>query len=186
MSQAGIEVTLDEAEYRHIIEALHHASHSDLKRIAHAAGLALQAVTSEAFVKQADPATGEKWKALKNPRGELSKKPGSTTPILTDRGTLKKSIMFNAFDDGSVIIGSNLVYAGIHQTGGKTKAHAIKPRNAGVKALRFNGRFFKSVKHPGSTIPARPFLGVPKGFQESFFEDPAIKKLLGIAIGAEV
>lgn len=185
MSKAAIEVRFDDdAEYQNIIDALHRASQCDLKRIAQAAGLALQAVTAEAFEKQEDPVHGDKWQALKAARGPLAAKHGSKTPILNDRGTLKKSITFNAFDDGSVILGSTLVYAGIHQKGGKTKAHTIKPRNAGVKALRFNGRFFKSVKHPGSAIPARPFLGVPKGFQESFFCDPAIKKLLGIAIGA--
>lgn len=179
MSKAAIEVRFDDdAEYRNIIDALHRASHCDLKRIAQAAGLALEAVTAEAFKKQEDPVRGDKWEALRKARGPLAAKPGSKTPILNDRGTLKKSITFHAFDDGSVIIGSNLVYAGIHQTGGKTKAHAIKPRNARGKALRFNGRFFKSVKHPGSAIPARPFLGVPKDFQESFFSDPAIKKLL--------
>ena len=185
MSQAGIEVNLDDAEYRNIIDALHRASHCDLKRIAQAAGLALQAVTAEAFKKQEDPVRGDKWEALKAARGPLAARPGSKTPILNDRGTLKKSITFHAFDDGSVIIGSTLQYSKIHQQGGVTKAHTIKPHNAGVKALRFNGRFFKSVKHPGSKIPARPFLGVPKDFQESFFSDPAIKKLLGIAIGEE-
>lgn len=172
MSKAGMEVRLDDAEYRNIIEALDRASHCNLKRIAQAAGLALEAVTAEAFKKQEDPVRGDKWEALKTARGPLAAKPGSKTPILTDRGTLKKSITFNAFDDGSVIIGSSLVYSKIHQMGGKTKAHTIKRGNA-------------LVKHPGSKIPARPFLGVPKNFQERFFADPAIKKLLGIAIGAE-
>lgn len=173
MSKAAIEVRFDDdAEYRNIIDALHRASHCDLKRIAQAAGLALQAVTAEAFEKQEDPVRKDKWEALRKARGPLAAKPGSKTPILNDRGTLKKSITFHAFDDGSVIIGSNLVYAGIHQTGGKTKAHTIKRGNA-------------VIQHPGSKIPPRPFLGVPKDFQESFFSDPAIKKLLGIAIGAE-
>jgi phage gpG-like protein len=82
-----------------------------------------------------------------------------------------------------LIIGSNLIYAAIHQWGGKTKAHEIRARHA--KALRFNGRFFKSVKHPGSEIPARPFLGVPDGFEDTFFSDPKIREVLGIAVGGD-
>lgn len=182
MAGAGVEVRMDEKEYQTIVDALHRASGPDLKRIAHAAGLALQAVTQEAFKNETSP-EGKGWEKLKFPRGSGAKKPGSTGPILHDRGTLKKSITFNAFDDGSVIIGSNLVYAAIHQWGGKTRAHEIRARHG--NALHFNGKFFKSVKHPGSDIPPRPFLGVPDGFQESFFADPAIKKVLGIAVGAE-
>ena len=85
MSKAGMEVRLDDAEYRNIIEALDRASHCNLKRIAQAAGLALEAVTAEAFKKQEDPVRGDKWEALKTARGPLAAKPGSKTPILTER-----------------------------------------------------------------------------------------------------
>jgi len=55
--------------------------------------------------------------------------------------------------------GTNVVYAGIHQFGGRTAAHVIKARRA--KALYIPGiGFRKSVRHPGSNIPARPFLGL--------------------------
>ena len=51
-------------------------------------------------------------------------------------------------------------YARIHELGGKTSAHEIVPRNK--KALRFfvggQAVFSKRVHHPGSLIPARPFL----------------------------
>jgi phage gpG-like protein len=54
-------------------------------------------------------------------------------------------------------IGSNVEYMGIHEFGGQTRPHLIKARNG--KSLRFQmaGRevFVKSVKHPGSKIPAR-------------------------------
>jgi phage virion morphogenesis protein len=180
MAGAGVEVQFD-GDYQKIIDALQKASAPNLRSIAHAGGQALHNVSMEAFQKQADPATGSKWEALKNPRGPLAKSPGSTSPVLTDRGTLRKSISFNAFPDGSVIIGSNLVYAGIHQEGGQTKAHDIKPRNR--KALKFLGIYRKLVHHPGSKIPARPFLGVPKDFERDFFDDPKIKTLLGLAGG---
>jgi phage gpG-like protein len=66
----------------------------------------------------------------------------------------------NTFPDGSAVAGSNMVYARIHQEGGRTKAHDIKPRNA--KAPRFNGICRRLVHHPGPEIPARPCPGVPK------------------------
>jgi phage gpG-like protein len=168
---ASVEVRFD-GEYQKIIDALQKASAPALQRIAHAGGLALHNVSKEAFQKQADPATGAKWAPRKNP---------SDKPLLVNRGTLRRSISFNAFPDGSVIIGSNLIYARIHQEGGQTKAHDIKPRS--MKALRFNGIFRKLVKHPGSKIPARPFLGVPKDFERQFFDDPKIQGLLGMAAG---
>jgi phage gpG-like protein len=179
MAGAGIEVTLD-SEYQKIIDALKKASAPNLQRIAHSAGKALKEIDQAAFVKSADPATGAKWAPLKNPRGPLAKKPGSTSPVLYDRGTLRKSISFNAFPDGSVIIGSNMVYSRIHQEGGKTGAHVIKPRHK--KALAFKGIVRRLIKHPGSDIPARPFLGVPEDFERRFFDDPAIKELLGMAV----
>ena len=65
--------------------------------------------------------------------------------------------------DGSVsgTIGSQGVpYAAIHEFGGTTRPHDIYPRNK--KSLRFMGSqgetFARFVKHPGSKIPARPFI----------------------------
>lgn len=53
-------------------------------------------------------------------------------------------------------VGTNEPYARIHQLGGKTRPHVIRAKNK--KALAFGGRVVKSVNHPGSDIPARPFL----------------------------
>jgi len=170
MAGAGIGVTLD-SEYDNIIAALHRASMPALQAIARSGGLALQKVSKEAFAKEANPATGEKWA----PRKDTSIK----RPLLEQRGILKKSISFHAFPDGSVIIGSNLVYARIHQEGGKTSPHVIKARN--MKALSFLGICRKLVHHPGSDIPSRPYLGVPEDFEREFFDDPAIKDALGMA-----
>lgn len=59
-------------------------------------------------------------------------------------------------DNDSAVVGTNVIYARIHNQGGKTRPHEIRPRNR--RALRFNGRFATKVNHPGSDIPARPFL----------------------------
>lgn len=59
-------------------------------------------------------------------------------------------------DNDTAVVGTNVIYARIQNEGGKTRPHEIRPRNK--KALRFNGRFAGKVNHPGSDIPARPFL----------------------------
>ena len=55
-------------------------------------------------------------------------------------------------------IGSNKPYAAIHHLGGQTKAHKIRHKKK--KGLAFGGIVRKSVNHPGSNIPARPYLPI--------------------------
>jgi phage virion morphogenesis protein len=93
-----------------------------------------------------------KWLGLKNPP---ERRKGGM--ILQDTGQLAGSISIS-HDATSATVGSNKVYAAIHQLGGKTKPHIIRPRNK--KALAFGGHVVKQVNHPGSNIPARPFLPV--------------------------
>lgn len=57
--------------------------------------------------------------------------------------------------------GQSVVYAAIHEHGGTTRPHVIRAKAGGY--LAFPGRdgntvFRKSVNHPGSKIPARPYL----------------------------
>lgn len=51
-------------------------------------------------------------------------------------------------------------YAAIHEFGGKTSAHEIRPRLSSSLKFNIGGRdvFAKRVMHPGSNIPARPYL----------------------------
>ncbi|MFZ6687514.1 phage virion morphogenesis protein [Undibacterium sp. SXout11W] len=96
-----------------------------------------------------------RWLGLKYPRAD-----GKAGKLLQrSAGGLAASIQ-TFHTANSAGIGSNKVYAAIHQFGGQTKSHIIKAKNA--KALKFNGRFAKSVNHPGSKIPARPFLPITK------------------------
>lgn len=103
--------------------------------------------TDEAFERGASPG-GARW-----PRSGRVRVHGGQT--LIDTGRLRNSITRRVAST-SVEVGSNVVYAAIQQLGGRTAPHVIRPRRK--KALAFGGRVFRSVNHPGSNIPARPFL----------------------------
>jgi phage virion morphogenesis protein len=81
-------------------------------------------------------------------------------------------------DSVSAIVGTNLIYAGIHQTGGKIRA---KPKSEGGKGYlsiggKKGGQAFQSVN-----MPARPFLGFG---EEELEEIPALlAEFLGTAFG---
>lgn len=73
--------------------------------------------------------------------------------ILNFQGFLKDSITTNVEDD-YVEIGSNLPYAGVHQTGA-----VIKARFSRFLQFCVNGRW---ARKSSVEIPARPYLGVSK------------------------
>lgn len=106
----------------------------------------LLSVSQQNFMNEGHPP----W----TPSLAAQKRSGQT---LTDSGHLLRSIQA-ASDDRQAMAGTNVVYAAIHQLGGKTRPHIIKPKHK--KALAFGGLVRKSVNHPGSNIPARPFLPV--------------------------
>lgn len=78
---------------------------------------------------------------------------------------LQDSIDYNA-DIGKTSWGTDVVYGSIHNRGGKTKAHTISPRRK--RALKFKGKWgvgiWKKIKHPGSKIPKRQFIGHSEEF----------------------
>lgn len=99
-------------------------------------------------------------KSWRTKTGNMSKKGQAALAgrlILTDTSRLRNSINFQALARG-VEGSTNVKYAAIHHLGGQTKAHEIRPRTK--KALAWPGGAYpvKLVKHPGSKIPARPFL----------------------------
>lgn len=63
--------------------------------------------------------------------------------------------------------------------GGKTAPHRITSK----KGLAFNGIVRKAVNHPGSVIPARPFLQLTTGDEEQLLRDVAeyLENLLNLA-----
>jgi len=112
--------------------------------------------TENRFDSQGPAPDGSPWAPLK--ASTLRRKKHSK--ILTEYGHLRGSIRYQLQGPFSVAIGTNRVYAAIHQLGGKTSPSVIVPKTK--KALFWPGAAHpvKSVRHPGSVIPARPFLGV--------------------------
>lgn len=98
------------------------------------------------------------------PDGTPWKPPTSQNPkrirTLTVSGQLRDSIRHQLMGNNAVAVGTNKEYAAIHQLGGRTAAHVIRPRNKGGLFWPGARHPMKSVRHPGSVIPARPFLGV--------------------------
>lgn len=80
--------------------------------------------------------------------------------LVRSAGGLAASIQAD-WDDNHAVAGTNKAYAAIHQFGGTTRPHVIKPRYK--RALAFGGVIVRQVNHPGSRIPARPFLALTDG-----------------------
>lgn len=109
-----------------------------------AIGEALASGAQRRFQAQKAP-DGQSWKQSERAAAE-----GGMT--LSDSGILRKSIDYAATPD-KVMVGSNVVYARIHQLGG-----VIKPKNG--KALKFTTASGKEVVVKQVNMPARPYLGV--------------------------
>lgn len=148
-----IEIKLNTAEVASAMERLAKAAADASPVMRVVAGIMHDAVM-ENFAQGGRPA----WTGLLPATLAQKRKQGYSDKPLIRRGggqSLYSSITQQA-DGNSAVVGSNIKYAAIHQFGGQTRPHVIKPRNK--KALAFGGKVVKSVNHPGSNIPARPFL----------------------------
>jgi phage gpG-like protein len=109
--------------------------------------------------------------ALKSSKNEYFLSGGGAVNAekLTSRsGRLRNSVRViepyaasNAFIGGIRAGGSGIPYAAIHERGGRTGGHDIFPKKAKVLSwVDKTGvrRFATRVRHPGSNIPARPYL----------------------------
>lgn len=85
--------------------------------------------------------------------------------LQTRSGALRNAIAAEASSDGGRLLirlfaRGDVRYAAIQEYGGRTPAHDIVPDKAKALAFVIGGRtaFARIVHHPGSTIPARPFM----------------------------
>jgi phage virion morphogenesis protein len=142
-----ISIKIDDLQLQAALQRLQRAV-TDLTPAMRAIAAALAHETEQNFAAEGRP----KWTPLQNPS---QRRQGGA--ILQDTGQLAASITTD-YSASRAVIGSNKVYAAIHQFGGKTSAHTIRPKKG--NALAFGGTVVKSVNHPGSNIPARPFLPI--------------------------
>ena len=120
-------------------------------------GEALVSGTNRRFNNEESP-KGEKWEKS----GRAIAEGGQT---LSDTAHLRKSIDFKA-TPAQVMVGSNLLYARIHQLGG-----TIKPKKG--KALKFKGKNGQDIFVSEVNMPARPYLGVSKADMDEVRETMA-------------
>jgi len=106
-------------------------------------------ITEQNFAAEGRPKV---WKQSARARRE-----GGQT--LTKTARLRRSITVKV-EGNTVRIGTNVVYAAIHQLGGRTPARTIRPVRAAALFWPGAAHPVKQVRHPGSKIPARPFLAL--------------------------
>jgi len=125
-----IEIKIEDIELQRVLKKLISKTENLSPLMKNIAGIMLDSV-EENFEKEGRP---EKWASLAKPTIKLRTKKGYWPGrILQVRGELAASII-NKSDENSAVVGTNKVYAAIHQFGGDAG------RNKKVK------------------IPARPFL----------------------------
>ncbi len=153
MPGVRIEIETDDAALQAAFKRLT-ATLGDLRPEMDEIGQSLVTSAIDRFERERGPG-GVPWKP--SARAERGKRGKGQT--LTDSGRLRASITHRASRD-AVEVGTNVAYAAIHQFGGKTGPRTIRPKRK--KALYWPGAVHPvaQVNHPGSTIPARPFLGL--------------------------
>lgn len=145
MSGVSMEVAIRDREVRRNFSKLERAM-KNTTPVMEAIGTGLVGTTTKRFVTQTGP-DGGAWAAL-NPAYASGKR---NSRILTESGRLRDSISHVAGND-VVRIGSNVIYAAIHQFGGE-----IKAKGGGRLAFFIGGRMVRPVS---VTIDARPYLGI--------------------------
>ncbi len=126
------------------------------------------------------------WKPLKYPR------PRGGSGILQSSGHLRNSMTTQA-DNNRAVVGTNVVYAAIHNFGGQTSPHVIRPKNGKALAFggkwsgrgkkrRYSGTVVAQVNHPGSKIPARPFMTLQPADEAALAD--AVRDYLAQGIGS--
>ncbi|CUJ55617.1 phage virion morphogenesis protein [Achromobacter sp. 2789STDY5608621] len=136
-------VTVNDAQFAQTMKRLAELA-QDMTPALRGIGEYLAGSSRDRFGSQTAP-DGSAWTPLAHWYREA--KPANKDKILTLRGYLSSSIHWQVLPD-SVLVGSNLEYAAIHQFGG-----VIRPKQR--KALKVGGRAVSQVK-----IPARPYLGI--------------------------
>lgn len=167
---AGAAITFDDAAVQEALDRVG-AAGGDTSAMMADITAAMLLSTHRRFETESDP-DGKAWAPLK-PRTAAQRARGrgnapANPKILRDTNRLYSSITGQS-DDTTSQVGTNVVYAGIHQTGGTItqypQSRTIRMRKVGRKRL-FAKRTHKRVTEHRATfgtrtivIPARPYLG---------------------------
>lgn len=149
------------------------------ERILNAIGAYLTARSQRAFRDQAFD--GNAWRPRSVPNipgivndlnkgGQPKARRFQATPVLTDTGHLRRSITWQV-SGNSVLVGTTLEYASVHQNGGVTKPVPLtEVGRQGLTALLrrrpqlrddLGWLFARPISF--SRVPARPFVGLQEG-----------------------
>jgi len=150
-----IEIQYDDRE---VLDALHELQRrmGDLTPVMRGIAGVMADATERAFGNEEDPATGLAWHPLM--ASTVKMRGGDAHPILQRSGQLASSVVTDYGADFAQI-GTNKVYAAMHQFGGVTSPNSMIP---------------------GKTIPARPFLGLGDDDQEEILD--IVRGYLGEAL----
>ncbi len=146
MTARGVTLTV-RPEGVEVVERKLAVVHDGLKhprKLMNILGAVLESSTRRRFRKGVGP-DGKAWTQSARVREN-----GGKTLLLS--GRLRDSITHDA-DDRQTEVGSNLIYAAIHQVGG-----VIRAKNGGMLRFQIPGLGWRQVAQV--TIPARPYLGV--------------------------
>lgn len=147
MSGAAISLTFQvmDEEVQRAVQQLGRIM-TNTRPLMHAIGVGLVGSTHQRFISQTDP-EGQAWQALNQDYASTKR----NSRVLTESGRLRDSVNARASND-EVRVGSNVVYAAIHQLGG-----TIRPKNGEALIFRIGDRL---IKAKSVTLPARPYLGI--------------------------
>lgn len=167
MAGFELQLKLDEESWRVAIEAFERMASSGQEDFLGFIGMELVNIAQEAFQNEANPATGAGWAPWSPDYAAKDKNQGGPGSKKLDRqGDLFRSLAYEV-RPASVVVGSSMIYAAVHQTGAKKGAFGQTRRGQPI---------------PFGDIPARPFLGVPADFSDRILGDPAIRELLELPV----
>lgn len=174
-----LEISLDAGKLEHGLDQLLKNA-TDTRPMMRAIATEMVSMTEENF--DSESWGGKPWpEAARSLSEALDPKRNKRGKTLQLSGQLASSISTQT-GSNFARIGSNKPYAAIHHLGGKTSPHEIRPRTKKVLAFfAKNGDAVRtrSVQHPGSKIPDRPYLPINGSGQ---LQPGAEKRLLDIAL----
>lgn len=172
MASEGIRIEIDAGTVDARLKAIADQA-SDLQPVMDAIGAYMVQATQRRFERETGP-DGKKWARLspRTAQRRIGGSPRGYDHMLRVKNRLYSSVVYEA-DPDKVAIGSNLVYAAIHQLGGAIQVEAREQdiyQNYDTKTDTFDPRFRKRAKSNFArrvkvgahsiTIPARPYLGL--------------------------